>query len=66
MYQALLEDCIFLKYKSIFFVCLEAQDLDLNNMTPVKIFERMFQSPENSLSQDDAHPSGQYTLKVLP
>ncbi|XP_029694036.1 metal regulatory transcription factor 1 isoform X4 [Takifugu rubripes] len=33
-----------------------AQDLDLNNMTPVKIFERMFQSPENSLSQDDAHP----------
>lgn len=52
--------------KSHFFVCLEAQDLDLNNMTPVKIFERMFQSPENSLSQDDAQPSGQYTLKVLP
>lgn len=35
-------------------------------MTPVKIFERMFQSPENSVSQDDAHPSGQYTLKLLP
>ncbi|CAF93770.1 unnamed protein product, partial [Tetraodon nigroviridis] len=34
-----------------------AQELDLNNMTPVKIFERMFQSPENSVSQDDAHPS---------
>lgn len=34
-------------------------------MTPVKIFERMFQSPENNVSQDDAHPSGQYTLKHL-
>lgn len=42
----------------------QAQDLDLNNMTPVKIFERMFQSPENSLSQDDANPNGQYTLKL--
>ncbi|KAI9524029.1 hypothetical protein NQZ68_020990 [Dissostichus eleginoides] len=29
--------------------------LDLNNVTPVKIFELMFQSPENSVSQDDAH-----------
>lgn len=29
-------------------------------MTPVKIFELMFQSPENSISQDDAHPNGQY------
>ncbi|XP_063342620.1 metal regulatory transcription factor 1 [Pelmatolapia mariae] len=34
-----------------------AQNLDLNNATPVKIFELMFQSPENSISQDDAHPS---------
>uniref|UniRef100_A0A671WT45 Metal regulatory transcription factor 1 n=1 Tax=Sparus aurata TaxID=8175 RepID=A0A671WT45_SPAAU len=33
-----------------------AQNLDLNNVTPVKIFELMFQSPENSVSQDDAHP----------
>ncbi|XP_018554070.1 metal regulatory transcription factor 1 isoform X1 [Lates calcarifer] len=32
-----------------------AQNLDLNNVTPVKIFELMFQSPENSVSQDDAH-----------
>uniref|UniRef100_A0A672YFZ7 Metal regulatory transcription factor 1 n=1 Tax=Sphaeramia orbicularis TaxID=375764 RepID=A0A672YFZ7_9TELE len=34
-----------------------AQNLDLNNATPVKIFELMFQSPENSVSQDDAHPN---------
>uniref|UniRef100_A0A1A8M9B4 Metal regulatory transcription factor 1 n=1 Tax=Nothobranchius pienaari TaxID=704102 RepID=A0A1A8M9B4_9TELE len=33
------------------------QNLDLNNVTPVKIFELMFQSPENSISQDDAHPN---------
>lgn len=31
-----------------------AQHLDLSN---VKIFELMFQSPENSVSQDDAHPN---------
>lgn len=30
-----------------------AQNLDLNNTTPIKIFELMFQSPENSISQDD-------------
>uniref|UniRef100_A0A8C5FXH3 Metal-regulatory transcription factor 1 n=1 Tax=Gadus morhua TaxID=8049 RepID=A0A8C5FXH3_GADMO len=30
-----------------------AQNLDLNNVTPIKIFELMFQSPENSVSQDD-------------
>lgn len=34
-----------------------SQSLDLNNTTPVRIFELMFQSPENSVSQDDAHPS---------
>ncbi|XP_049586341.2 metal regulatory transcription factor 1 [Syngnathus scovelli] len=34
-----------------------AQNLDLNNVTPVKIFELMFQSPENSVSQDEAQPS---------
>ncbi|XP_056142198.1 metal regulatory transcription factor 1 [Lampris incognitus] len=34
-----------------------AQNLDLNNVTPVKIFELMFQSPENSISQDDVHPN---------
>ncbi|KAM4581331.1 metal regulatory transcription factor 1 [Odontesthes bonariensis] len=34
-----------------------AQNLDLNNVTPVKIFELLFQSPENSVSQDDANPS---------
>ncbi|KAM4568354.1 metal regulatory transcription factor 1 [Fundulus diaphanus] len=33
-----------------------AQNLDLNNVTPIKIFELMFQSPENSISQDDPHP----------
>ncbi|XP_077430878.1 metal regulatory transcription factor 1 [Vanacampus margaritifer] len=33
-----------------------AQNLDLNNVTPVKIFELMFQSPENSVSQDEAQP----------
>ncbi|XP_058503144.1 metal regulatory transcription factor 1 isoform X1 [Solea solea] len=32
-----------------------AQNLDLSNVTAVKIFELMFQSPENSVSQDDAH-----------
>uniref|UniRef100_A0A8C2X8Y1 Metal regulatory transcription factor 1 n=1 Tax=Cyclopterus lumpus TaxID=8103 RepID=A0A8C2X8Y1_CYCLU len=31
-----------------------AQHLDLSN---VKIFELMFQSPENSVSQDDGHPN---------
>lgn len=30
---------------------------ELNNVTPIKIFELMFQSPENSVSHDDAHPS---------
>lgn len=34
-----------------------AQNLDLCNVTPVKIFELMFQSPENSVSQDEAHPT---------
>ncbi|XP_061573235.1 metal regulatory transcription factor 1 [Cololabis saira] len=34
-----------------------AQNLDLNNVTPVKIFELMFQSPDNSNSQDDAEPN---------
>lgn len=43
---------------------LQAQNLDLNNVTPVKIFELMFQSPENSVSQDDAHPSGKYISKL--
>lgn len=36
---------------------LQTQNLDLNNVTPVKIFELMFQSPENSISQDDANPN---------
>ncbi|KAK5623325.1 hypothetical protein CRENBAI_015924 [Crenichthys baileyi] len=34
-----------------------AQNLDLSNVTPIKIFELMFQSPENSISQDDPHPN---------
>ncbi|XP_028984357.1 metal regulatory transcription factor 1 [Betta splendens] len=38
-----------------------AQNLDLNSVTPVKIFELMFQSPENSVSQDDAHPNERLT-----
>lgn len=29
---------------------------ELNNVTPIKIFELMFQSPENSVSHEDAHP----------
>uniref|UniRef100_A0A4W5LJI1 Metal regulatory transcription factor 1 n=1 Tax=Hucho hucho TaxID=62062 RepID=A0A4W5LJI1_9TELE len=33
-----------------------SQNLDLSSVTPVRIFELMFQSPENSVSQDDAHP----------
>uniref|UniRef100_A0A3Q3VLT6 Metal regulatory transcription factor 1 n=1 Tax=Mola mola TaxID=94237 RepID=A0A3Q3VLT6_MOLML len=45
-----------------------AQNLNLNNVTPVKIFELMFQSPENSVSQDDAHLSESlaepYSLKA--
>lgn len=36
----------------------QAQNLDLSNVTPVKIFELMFQSPENSVSQDDGHQNG--------
>uniref|UniRef100_A0AAQ4P5I4 Metal regulatory transcription factor 1 n=1 Tax=Gasterosteus aculeatus aculeatus TaxID=481459 RepID=A0AAQ4P5I4_GASAC len=36
---------------------LNTQHLDLSNVTPVKIFELMFQSPENSVSQDEAHPN---------
>ncbi|KAK3551625.1 hypothetical protein QTP70_020834 [Hemibagrus guttatus] len=35
-----------------------SQNLDLNNITPVKIFELMLQSPENNASQDDPHSSG--------
>lgn len=42
----------------LFFFFLQAQNLDLCNATPVKIFELMFQSPENSVSQDEANPSG--------
>ncbi|KAI5608802.1 metal regulatory transcription factor 1 isoform X2 [Silurus asotus] len=30
-----------------------SQNLDLNNITPVKIFELMLQSPDNNVSQDD-------------
>ncbi|XP_028971356.2 metal regulatory transcription factor 1 [Esox lucius] len=33
-----------------------SQNLDLSSVTPVRIFELMFQSPENSVSQDDGHP----------
>lgn len=33
-----------------------AQNVDLNSVTPVRIFELMFQSPENSVSQDEAQP----------
>ncbi|XP_072316074.1 metal regulatory transcription factor 1 isoform X2 [Eucyclogobius newberryi] len=29
---------------------------ELNNVTPIKIFELMFQSPENSVCHEDAHP----------
>nr|XP_057909174.1 metal regulatory transcription factor 1 [Doryrhamphus excisus] len=38
-----------------------AQNLDLNNVTPVKIFELMFQSPENSVSQDEVQPNESLT-----
>ncbi|KAG5271428.1 hypothetical protein AALO_G00179640 [Alosa alosa] len=32
--------------------------LDLSSVTPVRIFELMFQSPDNSVSQDDVQPTG--------
>ncbi|MBN3280867.1 MTF1 factor, partial [Polyodon spathula] len=31
-----------------------SQGLDLNSVTPVRVFELMFQSPENSVNQDDS------------
>ncbi|XP_051573995.1 metal regulatory transcription factor 1-like isoform X2 [Myxocyprinus asiaticus] len=34
-----------------------SQKLDLNSATPIRIFELMFQSPENSVSQDDPEPT---------
>nr|XP_061814778.1 metal regulatory transcription factor 1-like [Nerophis lumbriciformis] len=34
-----------------------AQNSHLSNVTPMKIFELMFQSPENSVSQDEAQPN---------
>ncbi|KAI1894881.1 hypothetical protein AGOR_G00120330 [Albula goreensis] len=34
-----------------------SQGLDLNSVTPVRIFELMFQSPENSVSQDETAPT---------
>lgn len=47
------------------FICilLQDQNLDLNNVNPVKIFELMFQSPENSVGHDDAHPNGKNIFK---
>ncbi|XP_048880132.1 metal regulatory transcription factor 1 isoform X1 [Brienomyrus brachyistius] len=38
-----------------------SQGLDLNSVTPVRIFELMFQSPENSVSQDEAQPPDNLT-----
>uniref|UniRef100_A0A3B3ZK00 Metal regulatory transcription factor 1 n=1 Tax=Periophthalmus magnuspinnatus TaxID=409849 RepID=A0A3B3ZK00_9GOBI len=32
---------------------------ELNNVTPIKIFELMFQSPENSVSYENTHPCGE-------
>uniref|UniRef100_A0A671P5K6 Metal regulatory transcription factor 1-like n=1 Tax=Sinocyclocheilus anshuiensis TaxID=1608454 RepID=A0A671P5K6_9TELE len=34
-----------------------SQGLDLNSVTPIRIFELMFQSPENSVSPDDPKPT---------
>nr|XP_055065555.1 metal regulatory transcription factor 1 isoform X1 [Misgurnus anguillicaudatus] len=34
-----------------------SQGVDLNSVTPIRIFELMFQSPENSVSQDDPKPN---------
>lgn len=34
-----------------------SQGLDLNSVTPIRIFELMFQSPENSVSEDDPKPT---------
>ncbi|XP_051721506.1 metal regulatory transcription factor 1 isoform X1 [Ctenopharyngodon idella] len=34
-----------------------SQGLDLNSVTPIRIFELMFQSPENSVSQDEPKPT---------
>ena len=36
----------------------QCHSLDLNSVTPVRIFELMFQSPDNSVSQDDVQPTG--------
>ncbi|KAG1936180.1 type II inositol 1,4,5-trisphosphate 5-phosphatase [Pimephales promelas] len=36
-----------------------SQGLDLNSVTPIRIFELMFQSPENSVSQDDPKTTDQ-------
>uniref|UniRef100_A0A673MMB1 Metal regulatory transcription factor 1 n=1 Tax=Sinocyclocheilus rhinocerous TaxID=307959 RepID=A0A673MMB1_9TELE len=35
----------------------QSQGLDLNSVTPIRIFELMFQSPENSVSPDDPKPT---------
>ncbi|MBN3310882.1 MTF1 factor, partial [Amia calva] len=37
-----------------------SQGLDLSSVTPVRVFELMFQSPENSVSQDEAPATGKY------
>ncbi|XP_051576584.1 metal regulatory transcription factor 1-like [Myxocyprinus asiaticus] len=37
-----------------------SQNLDLNSVTPIRIFELMFQSPENSVSQDDPKPTDNF------
>uniref|UniRef100_A0A9J7XBF4 Metal regulatory transcription factor 1 n=2 Tax=Cyprinus carpio TaxID=7962 RepID=A0A9J7XBF4_CYPCA len=37
----------------------QSQGLDLNSVTPIRIFELMFQSPENSVSPDDPKPTAE-------
>lgn len=37
---------------------LQSQNLDLSNVTQGKILEFIFQSPENSISQDEGPPNG--------
>uniref|UniRef100_A0A8C1B4T4 Metal regulatory transcription factor 1 n=1 Tax=Cyprinus carpio carpio TaxID=630221 RepID=A0A8C1B4T4_CYPCA len=38
----------------------QSQGLDLNSVTPIRIFELMFQSPENSVSPDDPKPTAPF------
>uniref|UniRef100_A0A8C1S4W3 Metal regulatory transcription factor 1 n=1 Tax=Cyprinus carpio TaxID=7962 RepID=A0A8C1S4W3_CYPCA len=44
----------------------QSQGLDLNSVTPIRIFELMFQSPENSVSPDDPKPTATAEVSDQP